>query len=540
MTESRGRPINVSLRVIADLSQGLYRSPADALKELVSNSYDADSPDVRIEFSSDMDSLTIRDTGKGMTLDEFVETMETIGGTAKRSAGAPETTPSGRKIIGRIGIGLLSVSQIATALEVESTVEGSTSGFKARIEFDQFASEEARKIKVTDLWEGKKQIKIGTYSITVTHGVGKQLHFTVLKLSDLKRTIAEKLLASEEKDGQPRLLGYKIKTADELVKWMYRHQITKTGLHEYDRIFWELCTLCPVRYMDRPLRIYHSIGDSSQSEDFQNFVEQINKETHFKVRYDGVECLKPILMPLPQEKTYSIFFNLLFMKGLNGGVVTYRDYDQDENLVERELHVRGYIYFQRPKIWPPELRGMILRVRNVGVGQYDSTFMTYRKHEGFKFSQITGEILVDDLDAALNIDRSSFRETESAYGALRDAIHEYLSRTVFPGIKGYSTDERTIRRESESKKVKETLQRRFTQLDSRARKLRFAEEQDSLVHRSGDQLTLALSLTGQPGRVSPRFHKIVAFLEAYLSRKLTVQERDELYNELHDWLSEFE
>src|ERR1041385_3762526 len=123
-----GKPINVSLRVIADLSQGLYRSPADALKELISNAYDADSPSVEINFSNDFDTLTVRDKGKGMVMEQFVQIMETIGGSSKRSVDTEnkETTPSGRKIVGRIGIGLLSVSQIANKLELQSTTKGSS------------------------------------------------------------------------------------------------------------------------------------------------------------------------------------------------------------------------------------------------------------------------------------------------------------------------------------------------------------------------------------------------------------------------------
>jgi len=113
-SNAEGKPINVSLRVIADLSQGLYRSPADALKELVSNAYDADSATVRIDFSSDFDSIMVRDIGEGMTLDKFVQVMETIGGSSKRSVDARvnerDLTKSGRPIVGRIGIGLLSVS----------------------------------------------------------------------------------------------------------------------------------------------------------------------------------------------------------------------------------------------------------------------------------------------------------------------------------------------------------------------------------------------------------------------------------------------
>ncbi|GAH85423.1 unnamed protein product, partial [marine sediment metagenome] len=158
MTVKIARPINVSLRVIADLSQGLYRSPADAIKELVSNAYDADSPTVEINFSKDFSFIQIHDTGEGMTVDDFIQVMETIGGSSKRSedTGHQELTPSGRKIIGRIGIGLLGVSQIANCLEFKSTTRGSNKGLEATIEFDQFASEKARKIKITQIWEEEK------------------------------------------------------------------------------------------------------------------------------------------------------------------------------------------------------------------------------------------------------------------------------------------------------------------------------------------------------------------------------------------------
>lgn len=123
MPDEIGKPINVSLRIISDLSQGLYRSPADALKELVSNAYDADSEIVEINFKKDFSSLTINDQGEGMTINEFIQAMETIGSSPKRSAdtGGRELTLSGRKIIGRIGIGLLGASQIAKKIEIQST-----------------------------------------------------------------------------------------------------------------------------------------------------------------------------------------------------------------------------------------------------------------------------------------------------------------------------------------------------------------------------------------------------------------------------------
>lgn len=534
------RSINVSLKVIADLSQGLYRSPADALKELVSNAYDADSPKVEINFERDFSAVTIRDWGRGISIDEFIETMETIGGSSKRLAGKNDTTPSGRKIVGRIGIGLLSVSQIANLLEIESTVSGSDLGFHAKVEFNQFASEDARKIKITELWEKNKYIEIGKYYYEEIRGVDKKQHFTTLKLSGLKRTIAEKLTAGHEKDGHPRMLGKELYSITELIQWMGKKSVTKTGLHEYDRIFFELCTLCPVPYLNNPLTIRNHIKNSSRTEDFLNFVQSINKETHLELIVDGIKCFKPLLMPSENEKNYPLFFNLIFMKGLNDEVVSYKDYDRNGTLVEKQFRVRGYLYFQRPKVWPPELQGLIIRVRNVAVGQYDSTFMTYRRHEGFKFSQITGEILVDGLDDALNIDRSSLRETEPVFVAFREAIHNYLSRIVFPGIKSYAGDERAERREKIFSKEAQSLQKRFKSIDSKQRKITFKEDQSKLLERTGSEISLGFSVNGKKQKIQMETYRTIAFLDSYLSGKLTVEERDELFKKLSEWLTEFE
>ena len=38
--------INAAARIIGDISTGIYRSPANALKELVSNSFDAGATEV--------------------------------------------------------------------------------------------------------------------------------------------------------------------------------------------------------------------------------------------------------------------------------------------------------------------------------------------------------------------------------------------------------------------------------------------------------------------------------------------------------------
>ena len=74
-------------KIIADISSGVYRSPAAALKELVSNAYDADATKVTISTDApNFRTLVIEDNGTGMAIDKFLEVVTHIGGSRKRKA----------------------------------------------------------------------------------------------------------------------------------------------------------------------------------------------------------------------------------------------------------------------------------------------------------------------------------------------------------------------------------------------------------------------------------------------------------------------
>ena len=76
-------PINVAASVIADISAGIYRTPAGALKELISNAFDADAESVRISTGDPhFRTFTCTDDGSGMTPDRFKEIMGLIGGSS--------------------------------------------------------------------------------------------------------------------------------------------------------------------------------------------------------------------------------------------------------------------------------------------------------------------------------------------------------------------------------------------------------------------------------------------------------------------------
>lgn len=122
-------------RVLARVTDGIYRQPGSAIRELVSNSYDADATQVVIKTDRPrFETLTIEDDGNGMTPDALAYLLHHIGGSAKRSPdgsdlgitgrGDPMHSPSGRRLIGKIGIGLFSVSQLTNRFHLVTKTHG--------------------------------------------------------------------------------------------------------------------------------------------------------------------------------------------------------------------------------------------------------------------------------------------------------------------------------------------------------------------------------------------------------------------------------
>ena len=110
-------------RVLARVTDGIYRHPVSAIRELVSNAYDADATRVVIRTDRPrFGTISIEDDGIGLTPRALAYLLHHIGGSAKRSfVGAelgitssadPMLSPSGRRLIGKIGIGLFSVAQL--------------------------------------------------------------------------------------------------------------------------------------------------------------------------------------------------------------------------------------------------------------------------------------------------------------------------------------------------------------------------------------------------------------------------------------------
>lgn len=110
---------------IEHLGVSLYSKLPSVLSELLSNSWDADSETVSIDFINKGSSKEIIyiDDGEGMTFEELNDKYLVIGRNRRKESSKVETN-KGRKPIGKKGLGKLSVFGICDEIDVVSIKDG--------------------------------------------------------------------------------------------------------------------------------------------------------------------------------------------------------------------------------------------------------------------------------------------------------------------------------------------------------------------------------------------------------------------------------
>lgn len=139
-------------RVIARVTDGIYRQPASALRELISNAYDADATQVVIKTDAPRFSrISIEDNGHGMSPKALAHMLMHIGGSAKRQEEGknygitaednPVISPGGRQLIGKIGIGIFSVAQLTHNFQIITKTKGDNYRTIAIVNLRQYSDE---------------------------------------------------------------------------------------------------------------------------------------------------------------------------------------------------------------------------------------------------------------------------------------------------------------------------------------------------------------------------------------------------------------
>jgi len=121
----------------------------------------------------------------------------------------------------------------------------------------------------------------------------------------------------------------------------------------------------------------------------------------------------------------------------------------------RELKYKGYLYLQDGQaIKPRELRGLLIRIKNVAIGLYDFSFLNYPQIEGPRFYWLSGEIYVEEgLEQALNIDRDNFNDLNPHFETLKTSIHQQLKEIFSLASKGVDLRSQIKKEEKDKRKI---------------------------------------------------------------------------------------
>ena len=131
--------INIDKKVLRLLGAQLYGDTPSIISELVQNAYDADATAVWITINTVVpNSITVADNGIGMTPDEVNDRFLNIGQDRRT---AYPLSPSGRKVLGRKGIGKLAVFSLAKIINIFSIKDGQVAA--CQLDFDEITLHDA-------------------------------------------------------------------------------------------------------------------------------------------------------------------------------------------------------------------------------------------------------------------------------------------------------------------------------------------------------------------------------------------------------------
>lgn len=176
-------PLKVSKDVVSHLSLGLYRNFARAVKELISNSYDAGATEVKIKLDLDNARIIVRDNGWGMDINDLKSKFLTIGYPTRLTEEADEL---GRKRIGTFGIGCLSVFPYCRRMQIITKKRNANEIIELTIYTERFFREEVFLIEEVEV----------PYKIYPSD-LPKERGETIIVLEEMRQHIAEDLRQRE-------------------------------------------------------------------------------------------------------------------------------------------------------------------------------------------------------------------------------------------------------------------------------------------------------------------------------------------------------
>lgn len=508
-------------RIIARVTDGIYREPWSAFRELISNAYDADATTVSIDTDYPFfNTIKIFDNGNGMDSTTIADLLTNIGGSSKRTLRGKKigtVSPSdatrsraGRKLIGKIGIGLFAVAQLTQHFQIISKRAGSAERVSATVKLNTY-----REDALVDQEDG--QYESGTFKV-VSENVSDLLsHGTTIILMNIKTAVREKLQSRDlwealDEQGGEQTLGlidivskpsFHIGRVDSSGKLSEKPQLpwadndapkarfrklfnkaVSVGAHSNDRadlshldnylkMLWRLSLGSPLPYLERhpfdlpattdislyalsnqrrgaatPLRLQNNRSLRGQL-DLEAGDDDPLKE--FNVFLDGVELARPVSLPETLQASSSIGRPLLF-----AGKVSTDFGGATEERSGGRLSFEAYLYWNS-KIVPKESIGALIRINGASGTLFDPEFLGYQIAEQTRKKQVTCEIFVlEGLDGALNIDRESYNTSHPHYLFIQKWLHS--------AFRQFATQHKKIGSEARSKQQADSAAQQTTKI----------------------------------------------------------------------------
>jgi len=498
-TETVSTTLKTDERVIARVTDGIYRQPGSSLRELISNAYDADAKRVVIKTDAPrFERMTIEDDGHGMTPETLAHLLFHIGGSAKRNdlgkglgITAPDDSlrsPGGRKLIGKIGIGLFSVSQLTYSFQIITKVEGESYRTIATVALKQYSDEEPS----TEQGENKKY-ESGKVNIWREKAADISSHGTTVVLTNIRPQARDTLRSreiwstieriedeahegSEEREaikppkfhiGRVDSPDYLLRKTDgkfstvpwdkldspdkafrKLVQCVWDEVFQGDPNPKLDQIFdyylrmvWQISLAVPLPYVDGHIFDMNPVGWADAFK-----LSNRPKGSAQQIRPREGESIRQALGltdPEPSGEFEVLFDDLKLQRPIKFRDLPMTNHALREPLVflgqcreefpkvPRELSggpldFEAYLFWT-PKVAPTEHQGSLIRINGSSGTLFDPTFMRYQVSEQTRLRQITCEIFVNEgLDSALNIDRESFNNAHPHSVYIMRWLHEAL------------------------------------------------------------------------------------------------------------------
>ncbi len=467
--------LQVAAQIIERISSGLYRSPESALKELVSNAFDADSPDVWIRFFFDykeggsvrLHRITVTDHGSGMDVDTLKYIFTHVGGSRKEteSTVSDPLTPGGRPMIGRLGVGMLSIASACEVFMVRTKKRGQNREFLAEVDLSYLRDKTKRTQSMDVFTIGN----VGLFSKSVSNTYDQ---YTIVDISRFTFPFMESIQTRLDEsfvfqNGQ--VLEVKRNGENEiefetyfkkLMDWTInggmlgfgksRHNTGKLqNAHSLDAAVLNLGLMSPVQYLsDGPVKPKVTVGEKeytipgAESQTLIN-IKNRYKEYNFGVyievyREEGTnkepainsrfKVFKPILYPTDSD------LNRFGFESLQPEVYVIDPVEAkipiDEEITDTTL-LSGYYYHQHKRILPHEYRGILFRVYNVAIGtRFQDDLKLYVTSSVMLWQSVCELYLDKGFQRIVNLDRESLYEGNNVFRHLRNFLENYLAGNI--------------------------------------------------------------------------------------------------------------